>query len=435
MKSARIVQEHKTHYSKGDVRYWLQPKRLRQDLSKSPYYTVQIAFKGSRHSYPTSTSNKNAAAKIASQIYNDLVALGVDATLAKYRPKKTTTTITNTTVDQWINAAVEISRARDGSLNGYAGALRRIAAGIQDLHFSRKKFGPKKGGSSNFRSKTGSSPLTIFTLDAVHKWMKTFVAKAQTNTKKASAMTTCNSTIRQARSLFADKITRSLTHIPLPSPLPFEGVEFFPSQSSKYRSKINLEKLMQDSKEELQQEHPQVFLAFVLAVTMGLRRSEIDALHWNQVDLDNRRIWIELTDDAIPKTDDSRASVQFDEKLAQLLKPIKQAAKGRFVLESTVTKAGSKKWGQHYRADHIFNNLIAWLRKHGVTARKPIHELRKELGAQYATKHGIYVASRILRHANTAITDAVYSDLKETPVIAFGQMFERTEDPKSKKVT
>ena len=43
--------------------------------------------------------------------------------------------------------------------------------------------------------------------------------------------------------------------------------------------------------------------------------------------------------------------------------------------------------------------LSAWLRKHGVTARKPIHELRKEFGSMINRKHGLSAASDQLRHS------------------------------------
>ena len=57
-------------------------------------------------------------------------------------------------------------------------------------------------------------------------------------------------------------------------------------------------------------------------------------------------------------------------------------------------------WGRNYRVQNVFDRVTAWLRKHGVTARKPLHELRKELGALITSEHGIYAASRVLRHAD-----------------------------------
>jgi hypothetical protein len=55
-----------------------------------------------------------------------------------------------------------------------------------------------------------------------------------------------------------------------------------------------------------------------------------------------------------------------------------------------------------------------------VKARKPLHELRKELGALVTAEHGIYAASRVLRHSNVATTAAHYSDLKTKPIVNVG---------------
>jgi hypothetical protein len=68
----------------------------------------------------------------------------------------------------------------------------------------------------------------------------------------------------------------------------------------------------------------------------------------------------------------------------------------------------------------VFDKLNAWLRKHGVTARKPLHELRKELGALVTAEHGIYAASRVLRHSDVSTTARHYTDLKTRPVIDVG---------------
>ena len=56
--------------------------------------------------------------------------------------------------------------------------------------------------------------------------------------------------------------------------------------------------------------------------------------------------------------------------------------------------------------------MNAWLRSKGITANKPLHELRKELGALIATEQGIYAASRFLRHSDISTTARHYADHK-----------------------
>jgi integrase len=60
------------------------------------------------------------------------------------------------------------------------------------------------------------------------------------------------------------------------------------------------------------------------------------------------------------------------------------------------------------------------------TAEKPLHELRKEFGSQLADKHGIYVASRMLRHSDIAVTAAHYIDKKSRKTVGLGNLLTRT---------
>lgn len=66
----------------------------------------------------------------------------------------------------------------------------------------------------------------------------------------------------------------------------------------------------------------------------------------------------------------------------------------------------------NYRAEREFCELYTWLNLHGVSARKKLHELRKECGAVIASSIGIFAASRALRHSDIRITSQYYSDKK-----------------------
>jgi integrase len=233
-------------------------------------------------------------------------------------------------------------------------------------------------------------------------------------------MTSSNSLIKQARSLFGEKIVRFLPNLQLPEPKPFAGCEFYPRQSSRYFSRIDPKKLLQAAHEELFEADPPVFLAMLLALSAGLRKGEIDSLAWHQVDFDQALIRVENTTSASLKTVDSRDEVPIDPGLISLLRGFKANATGEFVIESPNDDSGPKSWGRMYRSERVFERLYAWLRKNGVAARKPLHELRKELGALITTEFGIYAASRILRHSDVATTARHYSDVKTRAVISMG---------------
>jgi hypothetical protein len=49
----------------------------------------------------------------------------------------------------------------------------------------------------------------------------------------------------------------------LPRPLPFEGIEFEARQSMKYRSEIDVEKLIAHARQELEYNDPEAYKVFL----------------------------------------------------------------------------------------------------------------------------------------------------------------------------
>jgi integrase len=334
------------------------------------------------------------------------------------------------TIGEWIESARKVSAANESTFTSYSRALRQIASGIIALKKDKKRFGPKKGGSTKYRAAVDSVSLEAFTPTAVQMWRLAYVKKKAKNpAKERAAMTSCNSIIRQARSLFAPKVVKFLDGLILPTPVPFADVEFYERQSAKYISRIDVKAILQKAQTELANVKKPTFLALLLSVGAGLRRGEMDSLQWHQVDTAKKVIRIEVTDVAKLKTEDSRGEVEIDDNLAAILQGHKAQAKGKgYVIVSKAlarkseSNPGATPWGQKYRADDVFNDLIAWLRLQGVEARKPIHEMRKELGALITQEHGIYAASRALRHSNVATTAAHYADKKARTTVDIGGM-------------
>jgi integrase len=244
------------------------------------------------------------------------------------------------------------------------------------------------------------------------------VKRAKTPAEQRSRMTSCNSTLRQARSLFGKKIVR---FVPLPDPPPFQHVEFFPRQSAKYFSRIDARALLTQARDELAEKDSPAFLVVLIALAAGLRKGEIDTLCWHQIDFERGLIRVEHTDKASLKSADSRGEVPIDTSVVELLRGFRTRATGAFVIEGGDGLSGPRMWGRNYRVQSVFDRVTAWLRGHGVTARKPLHELRKELGALITAEHGIYAASRVLRHSDLATTAAHYTDLKTRPTIPVGE--------------
>jgi integrase len=403
---------------KNDSRYWrsriYRPINARGEAS--PHYSMRLQLRKQRMAFSLGTGNAEAAARKAANVYTDFLTLGVEGALAKYRPEKATDGIS--TVGQWIEAARSVATVNPATFALYAAALRKIAGDIIRVKRNRKRFGPRGGGAQAYRRAIDAAPLALLSPTAIQKWRMEYVKRAKTPAEQRSRMTSCNSTLRQARCLFGKKIVR---FVPLPEPVPFQNVEFFPRQSAKYFSRIDAKALLTQARDELAENDSPAFLVVLLALAAGLRKGEIDTLCWHQIDFERSLIRVEHTDKASLKSADSRGEVPIDASVVELLRGFRARASGAFVIEGGDGVSGPRMWGRNYRVQNVFDRVTAWLRRHGVTARKPLHELRKELGALITAEHGIYAASRVLRHSDLSTTAAHYTDLKTRPTIPVGE--------------
>jgi integrase len=256
----------------------------------------------------------------------------------------------------------------------------------------------------------------------IEKWKLEFVAKAGADpTKQRAARISANSFLRRAKSLFSSRMTKHLQTVVLPTPLPFDGVDVYKRTSMRYRSCFDVSGLIVAAGKELAHEAPEQFKVFLLAVMAGLRRREIDTLEWSAFRWDLGTIRIEPTNWFHPKSEDSIGDVEIDEELLYIFREYAAKAVGSFVIESKVKPRPGAQW-EHYRCTSIFEKLIAWLRAKRVTMYTPLHTLRKEFGSRIAEEHGIYAASRLLRHADITTTAQHYLDNKKRVTTGFGRL-------------
>ena len=420
----------KARVGKNDARYWLS--RLYRPVNskgiQSPHYAMQLQFKGHRLGFGLHTSNREAAARRAAGIYGDLLSLGVEATLAKHRAKRPEAEGI-ATVGEYLRAARGVMAVSSGSFAAYASHLLRITGDIIGRRSSRKAGARQKGGT---RQAVEETPLSVITPEAVQAWRLAFVSRAGGDGAKARvARISCNSIIRQARSLFAPKVVKFLGSLRLPQPLPFAGVEFFPRESMRYVSRINAGALLRQARQELADEDPDAFLAILLALTAGLRRGEIDRLLWRNVDLDGGRIIVDSSEHGRLKTPESHGVVDIDRVTAEILRGFWARASGPFVLEArkAVACEPSCEGKTRYRCASAFERVNRWLRAYGITGHKPLHTLRKEAGSLVVTRDGIFAASSFLRHRDIAVTAAHYADKKTRTVIDAGALLKADEGP------
>lgn len=295
------------------------------------------------------------------------------------------------------------------TVEGYAIALRKIVSDIFGLSGDRKKYDYASGGRAEWLAQVHRITLDKITAPKIQEWKQSFLAEAGSDPLALrKARVSVNSLMRRARSLFSPKILRHI-QIPLPSDKPFEGVEFEPRRRMKYRSRIDLRKLIEAANEDLKPAHPQCYAIFLLAVAAGLRRKEIDLLEWLSFRWDENVIRIQPTKFYHPKSEDSIGDIQVDVEIMAIFRNYFAMAKGPFVIPSSRPPRTVLR-GDYYRCETQFERLSAWLRLKGVIEQKPLHALRKEFGSLVNRAHGIHAASKALRHADINVTNNFYTD-------------------------
>ncbi len=416
-KSVRLMSESDTFpkaIGKADSRYWQQAGKLLTD-PRSRFLFCKIQVHGRRGSFPLRTTNKAAAAAKAAKIYNDVVALGWDAAIAKHKPETLRDTGKPATVGALIEAACAASSARKHSLEAYSKAFRRVVsevAGIQD----GRKFDAFKGGTKEWRERVDAVPLASLLPADVQAWKNRRLRASEADPlAKRRAITTVNSLIRNAKALFGKKVLPFVEQkLTVPRPLPFEDVGMEKGPSLRYVSKVDAYALLARAREELADNEPEAFKVLILALVCGLRRSEIDHLLWRTFDFSRGLLHIENTEFHQLKSEDSAGEIDLDADTAALFKGYRaRAPKSLFVIESPNAPRAERK-ARCYRCNAVFERVNEWLRLQGVDTMKPLHTMRKEIGSIIASEHGIFEASRYLRHSDIRITSAIYADKKKT---------------------
>jgi len=368
------------------------------------------------------TANQANAAAKARDIHISIKANGWEATIAKFKPDSDVPPRLDLTVGAFLTAVKDSGYLRLRTFLNYQNCFRTIVSESFGVSGDESKFDYRSGGNQKWIARVDGVRLERVTPTRVGEWQKRRVRKAgDSPVAIASAKRTANSYVRCARSLFSKEIFKRLKGVKLPSPLPFDGVELFEAGSMKYISKVNVQTLISAARTELKADDPEVYKAFLLGLFAGMRRAEIDLAEWRMVDWQEGVIKLEETEWLHLKTGDSAGVISIDPEVLAELKAFMPRAKGGFILNSDRPPRNDSA-RPYYRCEEVFDRLTEWLRSKGVTANKPLHELRKEIGALVATEHGIYAASRFLRHSDITTTARHYADHKARISVGLGKL-------------
>ena len=420
--------------TKNQVDYW-KTRLLRNsftrngELCKVNEFCVKIQHRGRRQTFSLDTGHREAAATKARDIYQAIVDKGWDAAEALFNPgmlvRKDDPTLGEFFAEVQAKAGLSAKTFRN-----YASALRTIAsASLAKLADDKSKYDYRGGGHKAWLEKVDAIKLAAMTPDRVQQWKIAHIRKASSNhSAQVTARRTVNSYIRCARSLFSKQVLK-FVKVRLPATLPFEGIELEKKAGDmRYKSKISAKLLVDAARRELRTAFPESYKAFLLGLFCGLRRSEIDLLEWSAMDWQLNQIMISTTEHFEGKTPGSEDFVEVDPEVMAELRGYFVASQSPFVLNSPLQpKAGLDR--QYYRCQHTFKHLTNWLRGQGVTATKPIHELRKEFGSLVNAAHGIYAASRALRHSDITTSARHYIAKKQRVTVGLGHLLGSAEAP------
>lgn len=400
--------------SKAHQDYWLKRISQRSYVNSSGQdvvledWQVYIQHLGKRVWFQLGTPIKAAAARKAAEIYASLRAVGWQPTLEKYKPAAQV--IQAPSVGELLDAVEATETIKPKTFALYARKFRKIVSDVAGVSPGKDKFKHRGSRAGKWRERVDSVKLSMLSPESIDAWRKAHIEAAGLDARKRDAAeNTANSAIRNARALFSLATISKLSGVQLPKPLPFDGVKIATDRNARYISRINPQKLADAAARELPSEHPEAFKIFLLALFCGLRRNEIDKLLWSAVDLDKGTLRIEINPYFTPKASSSLGEVFLEPEVSAHFKRAKKLARSEFVIESP----NDPKLGltyDHYRANEHFQTLIDWLKEHGVSGRNPVHTLRKEFGRMITERHGIYAASKLLRHSSILVTSGYYAD-------------------------
>jgi hypothetical protein len=417
---------HGTRFARSDIRYWesavfqrVRDRKGKKDRSK--HFSVQLQLAGRRAEFSLGTANKAVAARKAREIYEHLKVTGWAATLAKFKPgPEPRSNGAVQTVGEFLAAIEETTPSRGRTLSEYIRSFRRIVAGAFSID-DPKKYDYRGGGRMAWMDRIDSIQLEKVTPQVVQSWKVDFLSRAGQNpAKQRTARISVNSALRAARNLFSPVRLKFVT-LPAGFSSPFADVSLEPRQAMSYRSFFDIKKLITAAQTGLSESDPESFKVFLLASMVGLRRAEIDRLEWTAFDWQLDKLHIGVTEHFAVKSQGSIGDVDLDPELIALFRNFYKHRTGSFVVESRI-KARPGSTYAHYRCQRIFKRLTKWLREHGVDGKCPLHALRKEFGSQICDKHGIFAASRALRHSDVGTTALHYLDKRSRATTGLGAL-------------
>jgi integrase len=383
--------------SKLSFAYWMD-RVFKPSGKDGGIYWVQIQHAGRRHAVGLNSADRRTAANKAANFYGDVRGKGWDAALAILEPDKHGTKVGSTVGD--VVATLGRVDLRERTRRNYVTSIRWWAAQHLGMKPGRKEFSRR---SEEYSAAVDAVALATFSPKIVEAIRDRFIAARKGDAMgERSARISMKSWLRNAKAAIgaAEKLGR----LQIPEPRPFHGVVVAGAVTVGYRSRFDPVELIRTARETLASEDPDAFMAILLALGAGLRRSEIENLRWRSVDRQRLQIAVQMSGGWQAKNAQSEAAVDVDEGL------IMELEKHRAGPEDQVVTPGSAE------------AAVRWLRKQGIKDNKPMHTLRKEFGSIVCQSADLLTASKQLRHSSLAVTAGIYVESRRKAAPAIGAM-------------
>jgi integrase len=374
--------------------------KLFQYAPSCPWH-IKLQGNSVRKTFSTKKVDRHEAAIVAKQIYEHLQQHGMAETIKLYDDKPAPGAVT--TIGDLIKKAEKVWLGVPRTFNDYSTSLRRVISEVKNV---------KRDDADNVR-------IADIARDEIEAWRSNYIkAAGASHAKKAAAQTSSNSILRGCKSLFGQKLLEKLQLEELHNP--FVKIRLPNNRDHRFqKGSVDAAELLKKAVAELADTDPEVFKAIVLALTLGLRRNEIDKIEYSAFNLEAGTVSIDNSEHLHVKSERSRGVVELEPELVPLIRGWQAKATGSFVLESEVKPRPESKY-QHYRCQETLEKATAWLRKSGVKSNEPLHFCRKLYGSLICDKHGVYAASRALRHADIAVTTRHYTSRTENVLPGLG---------------
>ena len=423
----RLPGDSNNHLSKTDLRYWRtkifqRSYRTAQGLTVAPDYWVQLQHAGRREKINLRDDNLEAAVAKARKVYLSLLAVGWEETLRRFKAGYAEPKRGELSIGEYLDAVARETSIHRPTLDGYAKALRKIAADIAGVPESVNKFHPT---NTEWRRRVDAIKLRKLSREAIEKWERDFIKVAGSDPlKDKSARISAAAFVRRARALFGKKVLPLLKSVELPDPVPFAGIKVAQIRPPKYRASFDMIQLALEARKELAPDRPEQYKIFLLGSMAGLRRNEVDKMLWSAFRWDQSTIQIERTKYFRPKSEDSERPIPVDTELIEVFRDYYAQRSGEFVIEGDrdFDPGATAASFDDYRCGSELKAVVDWLRAKGVVSRTPLHTLRKEYGSQICDRYGLYAAQIALGHSDPKVTAQHYLEPKKRSVLGFGHL-------------